>query len=77
MCQVYVAEALISIRLRFSYIWAFTIFKQTLFRIYFQFFSLGYNCGEAVNFAPLDWVDYGEECRNRYNKNKRAYCFCK
>uniref|UniRef100_A0A6U4EFU0 JmjC domain-containing protein n=2 Tax=Phaeomonas parva TaxID=124430 RepID=A0A6U4EFU0_9STRA len=29
-------------------------------------FSYGFNCGEAVNFAPPEWIEYGREAALRY-----------
>ena len=34
-------------------------------------FSLGYNVGEAVNFAMMDWLSVGRLCRNRYRRDNR------
>ena len=29
-------------------------------------FSYGFNCGEAVNFAPPDWLPFGDDAERRY-----------
>ena len=32
-------------------------------------FSLGFNCGEAVNFATADWIPIGRECLEKYRSH--------
>jgi hypothetical protein len=38
-------------------------------------FSLGPNIGEAVNFAPHDWISYGSEANERYRSFQRPAVF--
>ena len=35
-------------------------------------FSLGFNCGEAVNFALPDWIPFGRDASETYRKSQRA-----
>jgi len=34
-----------------------------------------YNCAEAVNFATLDWLEYGHKCVQRYRQFRKQPCF--
>jgi histone demethylase JARID1 len=34
-------------------------------------FNTGFNCAEAVNFAPIDWLPYGVGATERYMHDKR------
>jgi histone demethylase JARID1 len=38
-------------------------------------FSYGFNCGEAVNFATIDWLLYGGEAEERYRTVNRGTVF--
>lgn len=38
-------------------------------------FSLGPNCGEAVNFATHDWISYGSDANERYRSFARPAVF--
>lgn len=46
-------------------------FVVTLPAAYHGGFSLGFNCGEAVNFASVDWLTSGRICRNVYRSQRR------
>ena len=36
-------------------------------------FNCGFNCAEATNFAPADWLPFGLEASERYSEDQR-YC---
>ena len=36
-------------------------------------FNTGFNCAEATNFAPADWLPFGLDASERYSADKR-YC---
>jgi histone demethylase JARID1 len=46
-------------------------FVITLPGAYHGGFSLGFNVGEAVNFAPIDWITPGRLCRDVYRAERR------
>lgn len=39
---------------------------MTFPKAYHAGFSLGFNCGEAVNFALLDWFSFGKSAVDAY-----------
>jgi hypothetical protein len=43
-------------------------FVVTFPRAYHAGFSHGFTVGEAVNFAPVDWIPHGRSCLTRYRK---------
>lgn len=47
-------------------------FVITFPRAYHAGFSHGFNCGEAVNFALLDWFPFGEAACKRYENLNRV-----
>jgi hypothetical protein len=47
-------------------------FVVTFPQAYHGGFSLGFNCGEAVNFALPKWIPFGRDASERYRKSKRA-----
>lgn len=50
-------------------------FVITFPKAYHAGFNHGFNCNEAVNFAPPDWLAYGEESVNTYQLYNRAPVF--
>jgi hypothetical protein len=46
-------------------------FVVTFPQAYHGGFSLGFNCGEAVNFALPDWIPFGRDASECYRKSKR------
>lgn len=50
-------------------------FVITFPKAYHSGFNHGYNCNEAVNFAPPDWLPYGAESVKSYQQVYRAPVF--
>ncbi|KAI7861114.1 PLU-1-like protein-domain-containing protein [Circinella umbellata] len=50
-------------------------FVVTFPKAYHSGFNHGFNFCEAVNFAPMEWVDFGLECVKRYKQYRRQPCF--
>ncbi len=50
-------------------------FIVTFPKAYHAGFSYGFNCGEAVNFAPSDWLKFGEEAEENYRLVARPSVF--
>lgn len=50
-------------------------FVITFPKAYHSGFNHGFNCNEAVNFAPPDWVAYGAESVDTYQQYNRAPVF--
>lgn len=50
-------------------------FIVTLPQAYHAGFSHGFNCSEAVNFAPADWLPFGRSSIQRYRSKKRSPVF--
>lgn len=50
-------------------------FVITFPKAYHAGFNHGFNCNEAVNFAPPDWVPYGSESVVTYRRYKRPPVF--
>ena len=46
-------------------------FIVTFPQAYHGGFSLGFNCGEAVNFALPEWIPFGRDASERYRKTQR------
>ncbi|KAI9262682.1 hypothetical protein BY458DRAFT_515088 [Sporodiniella umbellata] len=50
-------------------------FVITFPKAYHSGFNHGFNFCEAVNFAPLKWIDHGLECAKLYKEYRRQPCF--
>ena len=50
-------------------------FIVTMPQAYHAGFSHGFNCSEAVNFAPADWLPFGRASIQRYREKKRSPVF--
>ncbi|EKX49136.1 hypothetical protein GUITHDRAFT_68209, partial [Guillardia theta CCMP2712] len=50
-------------------------FIVTMPQSYHGGFSHGFNCNEAVNFAPADWLPFGRASVERYKCKKRSPVF--
>ena len=50
-------------------------FIVTMPQAYHAGFSHGFNCSEAVNFAPADWLPFGRASIQRYRSKKRSPVF--
>ena len=50
-------------------------FIVTMPQAYHGGFSHGFNCNEAVNFAPADWLPFGRASVERYKCKKRSPVF--
>ncbi|CAM9274578.1 unnamed protein product [Ectocarpus sp. 6 AP-2014] len=50
-------------------------FVLTFPQAYHAGFNMGTNCAEAVNFAPPDWIPWGNAAQERYRLHKRKPVF--
>lgn len=51
-------------------------FVITFPKAYHAGFNHGFNCNEAVNFAPPEWEPFGRECVDRYQLYHKPPAFC-
>jgi hypothetical protein len=51
-------------------------FIITFPKAYHAGFNHGVNCAEAVNFAPADWLPFGEACTELYSQYHKNPVFC-
>ncbi|CAM9754100.1 unnamed protein product [Chrysoparadoxa australica] len=50
-------------------------FVVTFPKSYHGGFSYGFNCGEAVNFGPPEWLKFGRQSKEAYRRYRRAGVF--